>query len=1112
MLHLWMGRAKTGKTAAVLEAIRDLGDRSRQILLVPEHVSHKAEVDLCRVCGDTASRHAEVLSFRRLGDRVLSRTGGIAQVSLDAGGRLLTVQRCAEELSASLTVYRRPSRKPAFLVQLLELFDELRSYAVTPEVLSLRAQETSGPVRDKLSDLALLYGAYESRLRQNGHDARDPMSRLCDHLAESGYVRDKDLFLDGFTYFNAQERRILEIMLRQASSVTVTLLGEPGEAGEEAFFAPALKTRFQLERLAQDAGCEWDLRQFRAGSGGALGHLERYFFGGGVPWPEEQVPIRVLEAGTPLTEVEQAAAEIRRLVSSGRVRYRDIAVAARNMEDYEAPIAAVFPRWEIPVYLSRRSDILEKPVVSLLTGVLAAVTDGYEYEEMFRWLKTGLGGLTPEECDVLENYVLKWEIHGSMWLRDVDWTEHPEGYGVPWTAARQEQLDQVNALRRRVRPPLSALSEDLKAAKTAREKVEALYGFMEHLGLQAALEERMRRQAEAGRLQEAEETAQLWEILCGILDQFVEILGEEPMDTDTFARLFRQALSQYSVGTIPAALDQVSAGEITRNDRHTVKYLFFLGANDHVLPSPGQSGGILNREDRQELAKLGVELAPTGMEQLGIELHHLYAALSQPTEGLWVSCPLRDTSGGELRPAFLIDRLKTLFPSLNVEKEDPGKSWRLTAPLPALEAAGYDTTLRRYFRAQSADGGPDGSNVQSALDAMERAAALRRGSLSPQAVRALYGTKAALSASRLERMRSCHFSYFMEYGLKAKPRKEASFDAPQIGTFLHYLLEHVTRDVLAMGGFGAVEEAELHRLTNQYIRQFEQETFGDLSRKGARFRYLFTRLRRTARTVVDLAAEELRQSDFVPVAFELSFGDGGDVPAVVIREPDSELRLQGRADRVDGWIKDGKLYVRVVDYKSGKKRFDLGAVRMGLDLQMLLYLFALGDQGAARFGREIVPAGVLYFPVRDDILPADRAITPEQLVRLREKELRRTGLLLSDPEVLRAMEHEALTEPRYLPLRVGKDGSIAGGLASAEQFGKLRRYVDRLLTEIAAEIRGGNINADPCVRHAGEDPCQYCDWGDACHFQEGRDTDCRRYVLPMDPTAFWEWLEREEAP
>ena len=1101
MLTILIGRAKTGKSDMVLRQIAALGDSSSQILLVPEHASHQAEVDLCRIGGPTVSRHAEVLSFRRLSDRVLSITGGISNIPLDAGGKLLTLQRGLTEVAPMLNVYRRPSQKPAFLRQLLDLFDELRSYEVTPDALYAKAQEIEGATHDKLCDLSLLYGAYEARLLQNGVDTRDRMTRLCDHLEESGYISGKDLYIDGFTYFNAQERRILSVILRQANTVTVTLLGE--EHSKEEIFESTLTTLGQLRRLAEKEGCAVEVVPVESCDSSALGHLERHFFGESVPFSGDSSALRIREADTVFSEVEQTAADIRRLLAEGKCRCRDIKVSARNMMDYAGVIETVFERYGIPVYLSQRSDILEKSVLSLLTGVLASITDGYEYEDMFRWLKTGLAGLSAEECDILENYVLKWEIHGSMWVRDVDWTENPEGYGGRWGERQQERLDTVNELRRRVYGPLSRLAESMKLAETAEGKVNSLYGFMEELNLQDALEKQMHAQAEAGRLQDAEETAQLWEILCGVLDQFVEILGEERMDTDTFVRLFRQVLTEYSVGTIPVSLDQVSVAEITRNDRHTAKYLFLLGVNDHVLPDPGQSGGILNEDDRDELAQRGVELAPSGMDRMSMELQNLYAALAQPTEGLTVSYPVTDVSGGELRPAFVVERLRTLFPEVKVEREGVDREYRLTAPLPALEAAGEspEGALWQYFK---------NDEVHAAqLAAMERAAKLKRGSLSKEVVRALYGDKITMTASRMERMRSCHFAYFMEYGLKAKTREAASFDAPQVGTFLHYLLENVTRDVLAQGGFAAVDDEAVRELVRLYIDRYVESELQNFQNRNERFRYLFQRLRTTAYAVVEQVAEELRHSDFVPLEFELDFGDRKTLPAVVISEPDGELRVGGKVDRVDGWLKDGKLYLRVVDYKSGRKTFDLSAVKMGLDIQMLLYLFTLQKTGKAHFGHDIEPAGVLYLPARDDILAAERNILPEKLQAQREKELRRSGLLLAEPDVLEAMEHEALTESHYLPIRVTRDGSISGSIASAARLGKLGKYVDKLLHQIAREIRDGNIDADPCCHSEEDSQCRFCDWAEACHFQDGRDSDHLHYILPVKAEEFWNMLDEE---
>jgi len=1101
MLKLLIGRAKSGKSNRVLREIAALGDSSRQILLVPEHTSHLVEVDLCRFCGSTVSRHAEVLSFRRLSDRVLGITGGLSQVTLDAGGKLLTLQKALGEVASELTVYQRPSRKAAFLQQMLDLFDELRIYEVTPARLAETAAQVEGSTREKVHDLSLLYGAYEARLQRPGLDARDRMTKLCDYLEASGYVVGKDVFLDGFAYFNAQERHILEILIRQARSVTVTLLGD--RDSDEEIFEPTRRAVAQLERAAAKAGCSVETEYLEAEDASALGHLERCFFGEDIPYEGECHAIHIREMDHIFSEVEQAAAEIRRLLADGACRCRDITVSARNMDAYADVIDTVFERYGIPVYLSRRSDILEKPVLTLLTGVLAAISGGYEYEDMFRWLKTRLSGLTAEECDLLENYVLKWEIHGQMWLRDTDWTENPEGYGAPWNEKQEAQLAEINALRCKVREPLLHLVDGLKAGKTARDKIEALYGFMEEISLQQALQTQMDAQVEAGRLQEADETAQLWEILCGVLDQFVELLGDEPMETEEFIGLFRQVLTQYSVGTIPVSLDQVNVSEITRNDRHTVKHLFLLGVNDHVIPDAGQNGGILNEDDRDALAQLEIELSPRGTERMNVELQSLYAALTQPLDGLWISYPVADISGSELRPAFVVARLRRLFPELTIEKEDGSRAYRLAAELPALEVAGErpDGVLWNYFAGQDRFAEP--------VAAMTRAAEIRRGALSPKAVRALYGERISMSASKLERMNSCHFAYFMQYGLRAKPRAAASFDAPQVGTFLHFLLENVTREALERGGFGQVSNEELHALTRKYIRQYEEQELRNMEGRNARFRYLFERLRETAYAIVDQVAEEMRHSDFIPLAFELSFGDDGDLPAVVISELGAELRVGGKVDRVDGWVKDDKLYLRVVDYKSGRKAFDLASVRMGLDIQMLLYLFTLQKTGKQYFGKEIEPAGVLYLPARDEILPVERNISPEKLAEERAKSLRRSGLLLSQPEVLKAMEHESLTEPQYLPLRVNREGNLSGSIASAAQLGKLGKYVEKLLHKITREIQQGNIDADPCCHSEEDSFCRFCDWAAACHFQDGRDSDHLRYIRPVQQAEFWELMEKE---
>lgn len=1100
LLHILMGRARTGKSGRVLQRIAALGDSSQQILLVPEHASHVAEMDLCRVCGDTASRHAEALTFKLLASRVLGICGGSADVTLDNGGKLLTLQRTLTELAPSLRVYKRPSQRAAFLESLLAVMEELQAYAVSPEQLAQSVEQIEGESGDKLRDLALIYGIYLGKLHAPGHDARDVLEKLEENLEASGYIDNKDIFLDGFSYFTGRELRILRILLRRAKSVTVTLLGD---TQERELFSESLRVRERLYALARDVGvsCEEEILP-PAEAHGALDHIERCFFGAADEYDQATDTVTLYEAGTAYSECEWVASQILQLVRERGYRYREITVTARSLDSYAGAVESVFARYGIPLYYAHRSDILKSPVLTLLLGALDAASGGFEYEDVFRCLKTGLAGLSMEECDLLENYALKWELRGAMWTREAPWTAHPDGYGADWTDEARARLEAVNALRARVQGAFLRLKQGVGGSGAAEKKVRALYDYLEEVNLPETLQAQTERLFAAGDAQRAEETAQLWGILCGVLDQFVEILGDTTLDAEEFASLMRLILTQYSVGTIPVTLDAVNLCEMTRNDRHTVRALFLLGANDGVLPAAENRGGVLRDEDRVALEQHEIFLAPHGMEQFHLEIQNLYAALAQPTEKLTVSYPISDGKGAEKRPSFVIGRIARLLPSISIETESVDKEYRLSARTTALEYAGEQIggALWRYFEKQG--------DAKSALEAMRAASHYTRGRLSPGAVRALYGDAVTLSASRMDKARSCHFAYFMRYGLRAKERTGAGFDAPQIGTFVHDVMENTLRAAKERGGLHALSEEALHELVRASIEAYIDRVLPDLNEKSARFQYLFRRLCAAVDRIMDEVSEELKSSDFEPLAFELAFGADGQLPAITIREKNGTARVVGKVDRVDGWLHNGKLYLRVVDYKTGKKSFDLAELRYGLGLQMLLYLFTLKEEGRALFGgQEIVPAGVLYTPAREPMLRCARDTAPEKIEKARKKELRRSGMVLEDPAVLQAMEHSALTSPCYLPIAVKKDGAVTGSLASAEQLGKLSKYVDRLLHEITQEVFAGNIDADPYARTPQLSACTYCEFASACHFENGCGSDRMEYIKATKNDEFWQHID-----
>lgn len=1099
MLSIWIGRAGSGKSDRVLRAMKERRCERQQVLLVPEHISHEAELDLCRQLGATASRDAEVLSFQNLATRVLSQTGGLADFTLDNGGKLLTMRLALQELHSQLKVFGHPSQRSSFLRQLVELADEFYAYEIGPEQLWQQVADMEDAAGDKLRDIALLFAAYDARLHTKERDVRSRLQKLRDQLEQSDYLRGKDVYLDGFSFFNKTEEHILEIILRQANSVTVTLLGEKNN---EELFQNAVRQRQRLVRMAQQCGGKCEILYLQSAGTAPLQHLERHFFGSDEVCSHKTDAIVLRQAGTAYTECDWVAAEILQMVRSGQYRYRDISVVSRNMDIYGPILENAFARAGIPAYISRRSDILEKPVITMLLSAVDAVTGGFEYEDMFRYLKTGLAGIGEDDCDLLENYVVRWEIRGNMWLRESDWSAHPGGYGLQENEYSRAQLQRINEVRKMVAAPLRQLHDELKSGKTAKDKAKSLYSFAQLCEVPQTLERLVNELMEDGQAQLAEEYTQLWTILCGVLDQFVEILGDSEMDGEEFARLLRLVLTQYSVGTIPATLDQVKVSEITRNDRQPVKCLFLLGANDHLLPAVDSGSGILDETDRVALQQREILLSDATFDPLDQELQYIYTTLSQPTDKLWVSWAATDLNGTQLRPSFAVERIEKLFPECGVQHDDG--SYRYHVAASALELAGEAPggALWKYLEHTGL--------YDAALRAMERSRGMERGRLSSAAVQTLYGRAIRMSASRMDQLKRCHFGYFMQYGLKAKERRAAGFEAPEIGTFIHYLLENVTRDVMERGGYGAVEKEELRALVRHYVDCYTKECIDNYQEKNARFRYLFSRLRSAAWTMIENIADELAHSDFRPMAFELGFGGGGELPAITIHEGDTTLSVSGKVDRVDGWVHEDKLYLRVVDYKTGKKSFDLTDLRYGLGIQMLLYLFTLSEKGAAHFGQEIVPAGVLYLPARDVILRAERGISQEKLAETMRKELRRSGMVLAEPQVLRAMEHSALESPCYLPLRIGKDGGISGGVATAAQLGKLGGYVDRLLHQIAQELQSGNIDADPCSRGPQDSACTYCEFASACYFEDGRGRDRTRYLQKTDEETFWQFIEKTE--
>lgn len=1117
MLKLIIGRAGTGKSTQVLRDMCAQGSVRPQVLIVPEQRSHETERALCAVGGPTVSLWAEVLSFSRLCSRIFQYAGGAGADELDSGGRLLLMHKAVKQVSPDLTVYRRPSQKASFLTSLLDTLDELKNAGVSPETLIRAGEDRADQEGARLQDLGLICGTYQALTSEITLDPRDRLDRAAQRLLSSDWAAGKDIWVDGFVDFTAPQSQILRVLMQQANSLTVAITCDHITEDEDGagIFSPARRTAMQLKRLAKEAGVSCTVEQIGPDCDQRNCVMrtleERLFCHEGFEPVSANGAVVLFRGSNMRGEVEWVAAQIRTMVQEEKLRYRDIGVAARDYESYRHLIESVFPRYEVPVFSAAMTDILEKPVLSLVTAALDIVANGYTYDSVFRYLKTDLTDLDQSKRDVLENYVLKWDIRGSKWTQSKNWAWHPRGYGYSLEEDDKLLLEDLDAMRRQIVMPLEQLRKN--PDQTGRGQAIALYTFMEGIGLPGRLEERVEQLKLEGRPALADEYRQLWEILCGGLEQCAQLLGEEEMTLAEFAPLFRLVLSQYDVGSIPVSLDRVTAGETTRQTGHAVKVLFLLGADDSTIPRASFPPGLLTDEDRSYLSLYEAKLYQTARELLGREMTTVYQLCATPRQKLVVTWPAVGPGGEERRPCFLAQRLQKIFNDLDVIREETlDNAFRLDAPLPALEHSGQDAATRLVLSRIPEYAGR--------MEKLERAANWERGSLSPQAVEQLYGRRIPMSASRMDQYKSCHFSYFMRYGLKAEPRKQAGFSAPEYGTFVHYVLEHVLKDdffgqqTIGETELSGEEKTYLRTLTRNAVERYVKEELGSLEDQSDRFRYLFSRLLKSVYAVVENVAQELRCSKFKPISFELGFGNKADaqLPPVELTVGGVTISISGFVDRVDGWVKDDRLYLRVIDYKTGRKSFDMTEIWNGLGLQMLLYLFTLQEKGEQVYHMPVDSVGVLYLPARDAVIQAPRTIQDDQLQKQLDKALVRSGLVLDDPSVLEAMEEAGESGYRFLPLKVSKTtGKISGdALVTAEQMGKLAKHIQNVLEEICMELARGDITADPYWRGPDKNACRYCEYAAACQFEEGARGDCRRWLPTVKTAQFWDSIEQTQ--
>ena len=1077
MLRLLIGTDWTENRRAVLGRIaRDVKERkSGRILMVPELISHETERLLCQAAGDTASRYAEVLSFTRLARRASEQAGSGAMECLDNGGRVVAMAAAARQLASRLKAYAAVETKPEFLLELVNAVDEFKRCCISAEDLKHAALETEGSLAQKLEELALLMEGYDALCSRGKRDPRDQMTWLLEQLEQGDYAREHVFYIDGFPDFTRQHLAILEHLMAASPQVTVSLNCDRVGSRQPAF-EKAGQTALELTRMAQRLGVEVQVEVIPERRDN-LQLLRSRLYQGAIPTGAEKDSLTIIRADSAWSEVMSAARTIRELVEQG-CRYRDITLVCTDMAQYQPLVELIFPRMHIPTYQSGTEDILQESMIATVLTALDAALSDFDQRSVFRYLRSALSGMDLDTCDLVENYAFLWGIRGSQWLQE--WGNHPDGLGAEWTEASRRRLQELNEQRQQFITPLERLRQGLRGAVNLCQQVEALYGFLEDLGMERRLEQL------AGELEgrDAQILNQLWEILLSALEQLYDVLGETHWEPEHFLRLLRLLLSQYDVGTIPPVMDVVQLGPVSAMRCHMEKHLLLLGAQEGNLPGYSGSTGVLTDQERVTLRKLGVPLTGGAMEGVQAEFAEIYGVFCGAVESVTVSC-----SGKQ--PSFLYRRLAEL--AGGEIQPDTGLGF---ADADAQEAGAFLAGWRQEKAAAKL-------GLQQEYEAALARADYALGAVSRQHIRSLYGDSLNLSASQIDKQAECRLSYFLNYGLRAKERKEASVDPAEFGTYVHAVLENTARTIRDKGGFHQVSLEQTMDIAHHYSEEYTKERFSQLL--SERMEYLFRRNLRELDMVVQELWEELQEAGFEPVDFEVAFGapEKDSLPPIVIPNSQMDAILRGFVDRVDVWQSPGSKYYRVVDYKTGKKDFDYCDVFNGVGLQMLLYLFALQESGGQLLGENPIPAGVQYFPARVPYLLTEGAPEPEEMEIERRKLWKRQGLLLNDEAVLQAMEPGE--EPKRLPIKL-KKGVLTGDLADREQLKLLKGFVFRVLAGLVEDIASGNVEPNPYTRGSAHDACRFCPYGSICH---SANVAGRRNYKMMTAQRFWEEVEME---
>ena len=1090
MLNIHFGRENLNKERYMFDHIKL--QEGKVLLLVPDQFTLMAEKEAFFYLETKGLMDIEVLSFSRLGSRIIAETGGSKKAHIDACGRYMLITKLAAESRDKFKLFKNSSELVSFAQMANDLIYEMKQYNTASDDILTFVKEIENDLilKQKLEDIHLLYSRYEEYTREKYLDGEDYIELFTSKINESKLVTESAVWIYGFDYFTPKNMEMLKELMKYSREMNVLMTYASGGRDNDIFELTGGVIE-KLKGLAIQNGIKCKTAPvpdsyIKSGEEKreALIAVEKELFAVPAKTYADAKGITLIKSANLYNEIETAAAYVLELVREQGLRYKDIAVICNDLDERASIAKRIFSQYGITLFIDQKRSFMHNAAVKFIVSILNIVINKYRNSDVFSMLKTGMSDIQAPRYEELENYSIKYKIKGNRWHKP--FLKGAEEYG--------ETLFELEESRRELTNFVSRLEEPFKKAKTVRGKIETLY---EYLNETAKIPEKLgkleRLEIQKGLYEFAEEAAQAWERLINIFDQLVEIMGDEEISAKDFADVLQVGFESVELGLLPPTSDGLILGTMQRMRTGRIKALLILGANEGLLPMAMAKEGLLNDDEKNWLVNQNIEICRREELRLREEKIAIYKNMSKPERFLWMSHSISDNDGGKLSPSFIFEKLREIFPGLEVQKDIISK--KDNTDISKKDNIGIsrkditdliqseESTLLHMANAlresitYERQAGPEWKSVADWYKAnnhqhyklMVDGLFFKNSetSLGGERVKELYqkgSEELSLSPSRLEKYGKCPFSFFMNYGLKPDELRVFEIAGREIGDIYHNVIMRLSKNLTENSRWMDITKEECDEMTGLLIDE-EANTYreGMLS-QGAEEVYRTGRIKDVCRENAWILVQHVRSGNISSMNFEERFGrltdeDGAGIPPVEIEiSGGRKVFIEGKIDRVD-ILADGS--VKIIDYKSGKEKFNADEVKAGWRLQLMLYLKAAQRQKAE-------PAGVFYFTIDE------KAETG-----------RMDGVVVNKASIIDNIAGEFQNYSKIIPVKKSKDGSIkgntAGNLLSESEFRELQDAVDEKVRVLCGELITGCIDVRP-KRSGDMTACVYCGYKSICTF------------------------------